>query len=253
MRKRYAFTTRTACWCINLILLGVTTACSGGAIKAGDSGQQRHQTAATPAAAAPFQPGMAVKRLLERADLAYSSGRYTSPAENNALDMYEAALLLDPGNPEAQAGLDAVLIAHIDQARSALSAGRIKVAEDMVQRGRAVFKRSPLLQQLESELQQAQVAAARKREAVAEVQADEGERFRLNTSELDKRSAGVAQTLGELAMRVRDSHESVMIYARSDREGRWIYQVMQEAVGEFRIRGDIRISAVPSVVLMEPL
>lgn len=251
MRKYCVFTTRAAFWCIHLILLGATTACSGGAIKAGDRGLQRHQTAAPPAA--PFQPGLAVRRLLERADLAYNSGRYISPAEHNALDMYEAALLLDPGNAQAQAGLDAVLIAHIDQARSALSAGRIKAAEDMVQRGRAVFKRSPLLQQLESELQQAQVAAARKRETVAELHADEGERFRLNMSDLDKRSAGVAQTLSKLAMRVRDTHESVMIYARSDREGRWIYQVMQDAAGEFRIRGDIRISAVPSVVLMDPL
>ncbi len=44
-----------------------------------------------------------------------------------------------------------------------------------------------------------------------------------------------------------------MIYARSDREGRWIYQTLQQAAADYRVRGDIRISRVPAVVIMEPL
>jgi hypothetical protein len=56
-----------------------------------------------------------------------------------------------------------------------------------------------------------------------------------------------------VAQRVRESDETVLILARTDAEGRWIYKVMRESVGEYRIRGDIRITREPALVLQPPI
>lgn len=254
MRPSCAFATRSACWCIHLILISALCACTGGAVKSGGDGKPADaQIQAASAVRPAFQLPVAVNRLLDQADIAYQRGRYTLPAQDNAVDRYQAALLLDPQNARAQAGLDTVLLAYIDQVRAALSAGRIGAAQEMIQRGRELFDGSPLLQQLENELQQAQASARREREAASDNQPNEGERVDLPVTELNRRDDTLVQTLKELATRVSSSEESVMIYARNDREGRWIYKVLQDAAGDHRIRGDIRISSVPYVVLMEPL
>lgn len=59
--------------------------------------------------------------------------------------------------------------------------------------------------------------------------------------------------LEQLARRVSQSDESIMIYARNDAEGRWIYKTMKDAVGDYRIRGDIRISRQPALELLSPM
>jgi hypothetical protein len=41
-----------------------------------------------------------------------------------------------------------------------------------------------------------------------------------------------------------------LIIARTDNEGRWIYQKMREVDPEFRVRGDIKLGSPPRVVLV---
>lgn len=213
---------------------------------------------ATPADAdtstkAPRQKESMIERLLAQGDSAFERGRYTLPEADNALDRYRAVLMLDPGNPEARAGLDSVLLAYIDHVRSVLSAGHLDSAKQLLRRADDDFPETPLLQQLREEIEQAQARRGAKKDVVVDTDLPSGEKTLLPKAELDQHSDEVVAILTALAQRVRESGESVMIMARSDREGRWIYKVMQEAAKDHRIRGDIRISRIPAVVLMAPL
>lgn len=194
-----------------------------------------------------------VQKLLAQADAAYDSGRYTQPEGDNAFDRYHAVLMLDPGNKKARAGLDALLLAYIDHVRSVMAAGQLSNAQDLLRRADTYFADAPLLQQVRDEIEQAKAAVNRQQEKVARADILDGEQILLPDLELSQRSAEVIELLASLAARVRDSQESVMIMARNDREGRWIYKIMQEATADHRIRGDIRISRIPAVVLMPPL
>lgn len=59
-----------------------------------------------------------VAELLARGRLNLSAQRYTTPPGNNALDRYALALVIEPGNADAIAGLGAVAQVYIDQARA---------------------------------------------------------------------------------------------------------------------------------------
>jgi hypothetical protein len=114
-----------------------------------------------------------------------------------------------------------------------------------------LFPGAELLQPLRAELQQRVKAATAAAETPAPT--DGRERVPLPAQPLADKTDEVTQLLVQLAQRVRQSDESIMIYARSDAEGRWIYKTMKDAVGDYRIRGDIRIAQQPAIDLLSPL
>lgn len=228
-------------------------ACAGSAKPQPQAPPGTDATESDSADAPQFERRSVVQRLLEQADAAFERGRYTLPAEDNAFDKYQAVLLLDPGNKAAQAGLDAVLLAYVDHVRSVMAAGQLTRAQELVTRAGAYFAAAPLLQELNAEIKQARSALNAKTHEAAQADTVDGEKVLLPEHDLSQRSDSIKEMLTALAQRVRESGESVMILARSDREGRWIYKQMQESVAGYRIRGDIRINRVPAVVLMAPL
>lgn len=197
--------------------------------------------------------GSTLDRLLEQADAAYNRGRYTLPAENNAYDIYRAVLMIEPANTQAQAGLDAVLLAYVNNARRVMASGQLDAAQELANRGAEYFPSALLLTELGDEIRQARAAISATRAEAAHAEVLDGEKILLPELELDEHSEEVVERLAAIAQRLRDSDESVMIYARNDRQGRWIYQTLQQAATDYRIRGDIRISRVPAIVIMQPL
>jgi hypothetical protein len=194
-----------------------------------------------------------VTTLLMQADMAFKRGRYTSPAEDNAFDRYKAVLVLDPDNAQALAGLDSVHLAYIDYARAVKASGNIPEATELVTRGATYFPQSPLLNELRLALKRAQATTAPREQQRGSSVALDGTRVLLPEAHLVKQTAEVKSLLVGLANRVRKSDESILIIARNDREGRWIYQVMQQAVSGYRIRGDIHLSRTPAIEFMPPL
>lgn len=231
---------------LGMTLLLLSSACAGPAVVT-------ESVADASSAQAQASRRSPIASLLEQADAAYSRGRYTRPADNNAYDIYQAVLMLEPGNPRAQAGLDAVLLAYVDHVRRVMAAGQLDTAQELLSRGGDYFPEALMLTQLSDEISQARAAIAARRTQAAHADVLAGEKILLPELELDAASEEVVEQLTAIAERVRESRESVMIYARSDREGRWIYQTLQQAAADYRVRGDIRISRVPAVVIMEPL
>jgi hypothetical protein len=77
--------------------------------------------------------------------------------------------------------------------------------------------------------------------------------FNLNPADLSARNEHVKSQLAALAKRVQTSKEYVLIYARNDAEGRWVYQQMRKASANYRLRGNIKQHQKPRVVLDAPL
>ena len=235
-----------------LAFLLTISACGGQGIKPQPS-KAESIGAESRSESVPFKRQAVIQRLLSEADEAYSRGRFTLPDNDNAYDRYRAVLLLEANNAQAQAGLDAVLLAYVDHVRSVMAGGHLSAAEQLVDRGRAYFTDQKLLEQLNEEIKQARALSVSAREEKDRTEVLDGEKILLPEGPLSQRSDPVVELLQELAVRVSESNESVMIFARNDSEGRWVYKVMKDKVVDYRIRGDIRISRVPAIVLLPPL
>jgi tetratricopeptide (TPR) repeat protein len=193
-----------------------------------------------------------VNRLLDQASDALANNRLTLPEHDNAYDSYSAVLLVDPGNEKAQAGLRSIVLAYAELIRDALRRGRLGEAQQLYRRALSYFPDNPLLEDLKQTVEEAQAQAERQQLRLAE-QGVDSDKVDLPAQELARRSDAVKELLAKVAERVRDTDESVLIMARTDAEGRWIYKQMNEAVPGYRIRGDIRLASEPKLRLLPPL
>ncbi len=72
--------------------------------------------------------------VLSRARAAFAAGRYESPKGNNALDLYAAVLLAQPGQGEARAGLEKTIARLVSEAEKAVTSGNRAEAERLLKR-----------------------------------------------------------------------------------------------------------------------
>lgn len=192
-----------------------------------------------------------IQKLLLQGEAALAAGRLTEPAEDNAADRFGAVLLIDPGNDRAREGLQMINLSYAEAVREALAKGRLWQARRSLRTMQKHFPSSPINQAVADEVRSAEATV---KTARAEVTLKEGEEWiELSSAELGERTAEVKKVLAGVAEKISQTGRSVMIYARNDAEGRWIYKMMNEAVDGFRIRGDIRIANQPALKLMAPL
>ena len=74
--------------------------------------------------------------------------------------------------------------------------------------------------------------------------------FLLEASLLGKDDPRMLARLAEIADKLKATDSLAIIVARSDVEGRWIYQKMREAVPGYRVRGDIKLGSPVRVQLI---
>lgn len=213
----------------------------------------------------PSSPAQAVKpapangrevmlnQLLTKARVALSANRLTKPEVDNAYDLFRAVMLLDADNAEATAGLDAVLISLVSAARDELARGRMAQAETLAVAAAERFGGNPLLTELRSDIRaaraQQEAAVARARQNLAE---DKSQKL-IPVAFLGAETASAKAWFAELGQQIQADDASIMIYARSDAEGRKIYRLLKAGVTDYLLRGDIRIGNPPRVQLLEPL
>lgn len=183
-----------------------------------------------------------IKRLLAEADYALSRNQLLMPLEDNAHDRYHAVLLLDPENSEAKTGLQAITLRYVELARSAAARSRYTEAQAHLKNARDLDPENPLVEEFAAVLRKE--IANQKPPAPYKPGPDE---HMIDVKALSAKSPAVIAQLGELAQTARESGDLVMIHARNDAEGRWIYQQMREAVPGFLLRGDIRITQQPRI------
>lgn len=179
----------------------------------------------------------AVALLLEAAADAFEHDRLITPPGDNAHDRLLAVLALDPDNPQATERLERIVERYLEFASRAAEQGHFARARSMLDRARIVQRDHPEIQPLE---QRVILLAEAKRV-----------RIELDRSAVAARDASASARLRNIGARAKMPNTRVTIVARSDAEGRWMYQQMREAPGERRIRAELTIGSPPSVELIE--
>ncbi len=186
-----------------------------------------------------------LKQWLERADKALEDDRLLTPESDNAFERYQAVLYLDPENERARTGLQAIVLRYLDLARSAARRGALSQAREMLERAQLVDPGNILVEEMKAELNQ-----ARERWRQRGPLAERGDTYLLDPRRLSEKAPDLVQKLRQLAARLPETGEFVLIVARTDSEARWIYRQLQEAVPGYRVRGNIQLGSPPSIRLL---
>jgi hypothetical protein len=176
--------------------------------------------------------------MLYEAKLAFEDNRLMSPPGNNAYDIYLQVLEVDEGNAVAVAGIRDIALRYIELSDDAIARHQYDEAESFLRRSTQLMPDTEALVQARSRL-----SKARENRITT---------FALDPNELRLRNEEVVAKLGDIAREILDMEAVFMINARTDEEGRWIYQTMRDAVNGFRLRGNINISGSPSVMVTIP-
>lgn len=178
-----------------------------------------------------------IQRLLAEASTAMAEDRLTTPSEDCAYYRYVRVLKLDPENGDARIGLSDIVERYLNWALMEARSRRFGRAYGYLASARSVDETHPNI-----------AAVARQ---IDELQQAHSTRYKLSREGLAARSAEVAERLREIGAEIARSNASVVITARSDPDGRWIYQQLNAATGT-RVRAQMQIGTPPSVELLAP-
>ena len=185
---------------------------------------------------APQVEGAVLDGLLAAAEQAIAEDRLTTPPAGSAYALYQEVLALAPGNEAAERGLEKIVERYVQLALRATEVQRYPQARSMLERARQVDPRHPAIEPTEQQV--ALLASARR------------ERVRLDGAQLQRRTAAAAQRLRQLGGRAGQPGCRVTINARSDAEGRWVYQQLNRGAGGARVRANLRMASPPTVELI---
>lgn len=169
---------------------------------------------------------------------AYDDNRLMLPAGNNAYEKYQEVLQVDPGNTIALEGIQEIALRYIALADSAINQGEYANADALLGRAARLGPDRPELLPMKERLAKARLNKVEVRE--------------LDAAAVSARSLEAMTELAEVAQQIKSAEATFLIRARSDEEGRWIYQTMRDAVGGYRLRGNIDISGTPGIVITVP-
>lgn len=238
-----------------LILLGAFGLAALSGCKDGLTRPDRQAPPVTATPRAEQAPGRRVMlaQLLEQADRALASGRLTRPEFDNAYDKFRAVQLLDPDSVEARTGLDAVLLTLVALARDELARGRLGGAQAHYNAALARFPGEALTGELARELASAERAQAQAQARSQQRLTQDPNVVLIGEDHLRLETEEVKAWYQDLATRIQQADASILIFARSDAEGRKIYRLIKSGTAGYLLRGDIRIDSTPRVQLLEPL
>ncbi|WNZ56845.1 N-acetylglucosaminyltransferase [Microbulbifer sp. MKSA007] len=181
---------------------------------------------------------------MSRAEQALRKGHLTQPAGASAYDYYLRVLQLQPDNSKAETGIQTIVVTYVERARDALRRRDFGEVNTLLKRAEMLAPANPLVAEVRTQL-------VRER-GRAQLDLPQGEVIGLPAGELAVRSAGLVEQLQRVAGRIRSEQLRVIIVARSDAEGRWVYQQLREAVPGYRVRGDIKVGNPAKLILIKP-
>jgi hypothetical protein len=202
-----------------------------------------------PVVTKPVEPpmSMAVRLLILNGEYTLAHDQLLTPVNDNAFDYFRAALKLEPNNQRAKGGLQGIVMRYVDFARQAAARGNYSVATTMLNNARIVDPENLLIKEVSAALSE-QIKSA----PPVESYKGGSNEFLLDLALLGKDDPQILSRLAEIVQKLKATNSLAMIIARTDNEGRWIYQKMREAVPGYTVRGDIKIGSPPRVIL-EPI
>jgi hypothetical protein len=177
-----------------------------------------------------------VERLLASAERAIELDHLSYPSEGSALALYDRVMILDPGNDEARRGLERVVERYLEMALTYSEQRRFPQADAMLDRARLVDPAHPGIGPTQAQIRMLNDADRRV--------------INLDGNRLRDQDPALAETLRQAGVASRGAGCRAQITARSDSEGRWIYQQMSEGPGDIRIRAQLDIGSPPQVEVL---
>jgi hypothetical protein len=168
--------------------------------------------------------------LLTRADQALADDRLTAPAEDSALSIYSEILALDPDSESASRGFERIVERYIALALQALERRQYVTARSMLARGRLINSTHPSIEPTAEQIRLLSTAKRTKLNIDGNLQDDE-----------------LQQKLRDLAQGIEGFDCRYVIWAKSDAQGRRIYQAMRNGENRVRVRAQILIRMPVSV------
>ena len=188
-----------------------------------------------------------IASLLSEADYALSQNKLLNPINDNAHDRYRSALLMDVENERAKRGLQTISLRYVELARTAAVRGNLGEAQSLIRYARGIDN-NPVVKDAEETIRK-QIAST---PPAKPYQAAAGEHL-LDGKLLQAKDSHIISQLTKIAQKAKQTGDLVIIFARSDAEGRWIYQQLRSAVPGFLVRGDIKIGQPARVKLVASL
>ncbi|MEY4640790.1 MAG: hypothetical protein RLZZ227_784 [Pseudomonadota bacterium] len=193
---------------------------------------------APPVSSDEIRRGRLLADMLYEARVAYENNQLMTPSGSSAYDRYREVLSFDPGNAVAQQGLVDIVVRYVQLADLEIQQGEYDNAASLLARGASIQPEHP--------------AIADGRQRLTAARANKVENHVLDPEALRAQNLEIMNELAGIAESIRDRELTFLINARTDDEGRWIYKIMREAVGGYRLRGDIGISGTPAILVMVP-
>lgn len=188
---------------------------------------------------------LAIRMMLLNGEYTLAHDQLLTPANDNAYDYFRAVLKRDPNNARAKGGLQGIVMRYVDLARQAAARSNYPLATAMLNNARIVDPTNLLIKEVSDTLQE-QIKSA----PPVEPYRGGPNEFLLDASLLGKDDPQILARIGEVAQKLKATNSLAMIIARTDVEGRWIYQQMRAAVPGYLVRGDIKIGSPPRVQLV---
>ena len=196
-------------------------------------------TATQPVVTTPAAPvrDPRIQRLLEEAYFAFMESRLTTPIEDNAYYRYLQVLAIDPTNEDANTGISNIVEEYLDWSLESVANRNFRAATNYLNKARSVDDTHPNISAVETRITEYRNASE--------------EHYSLDPLVLNSKTTETPQTLVAIAQRIQETAANVIISARSDAEGRWIYQQLN-AQTDNRIKARFERRSKPGVRLVIP-
>ena len=177
-----------------------------------------------------------IDALLDAAEAAERQEHPIYPARGSAMSIYHDVLFKDPDNVHALAGLTRLAEHFLVQAQTALDKNQLLKADSMVSKARMIYPEYP--------------PVATMAHQIALVEAAERTRETLDWRLVAARSQTLTPKLQRLGRIAKAGDCRVTINVSNDAEGRWVFQQLNSAKGDTRVRAQVKIASPAAVDIL---
>lgn len=180
-----------------------------------------------------------IRNLLSLGNDALKRRALLTPEEDNANMYFQVILGRDPDNKDAKRGLSQIVSFYTDWAFRAAKLGQYTAAKKHMEAAKRVNADDPLIattQQKIDDWHQGKRPQTQKKQV-----AKDKNSFYLPANLLTQEDEVVLQHLNPIIERVEREKLSLVIYWPTDKGARFLYQVINSHVDDFRVRGMIHL------------
>ena len=181
------------------------------------------------------QKKLAITRLMEQAHKAMEDRLLTEPENRNALFFYRAVLQIDPRHHGAREGIHQIVELYLTWALEALDDLAFTKANLWLERAALADPKAPAIFTVAERLELKR-SLSRRTIVLPE--------WVTSTTDLPNHDSATQRAVNsffqEIAASIRQQGATIVIYSRSDEEGRWIYQSVNQYLPQ-RLRATLKL------------